>query len=970
MNMKKKGSAVLVAAAVLAAAPMASAATYYKIGSDALGMSSFTANVSDSVGWATEPDATQTTPFSEAEMADSDFVVPAGLLLRTPTTAASAWTFGGRSLRIENGAALLVKASDNAVIIVQDLIVAGGGIDNGEGNNTYTIAGKITIETGSTLNLDASENDYTRTIVLAAPVHGDETTAIEIDDANCTGTAIFHFNDLENFSGELRDLATDDYGGAKIYIDGAFGGSVGALSPKMSLVANYDGLPAGKGLVSSSTTISDALKTKLTLYFPTMGFSQPLLPLITFPAGTAVDPAAFTVKHATSADGAATAFAALAVVANEDDTVTLAADMTRPVFAKMARDADDAYAWRFYNVLWGDVTATCGLSAPDAAITVYVTDTAQIAPILANPGTPAGYRIESLAVSADANLAALSPLTFADGFVLDLNGHALTMPGSLINDTTASPKDLVTNGDFEAKSLSNGAYSTSSAPNGWSKSGTVALIRNNKSYAYNQSSTEAGDKQNDTVMCYIALDGYITQTITVSEQVLCTLSLKKANKNYYNKGKKYNSSNGSVQIDDSPKTTLYSESYNQKSISAVFELEAGSHTLKIACTSGVGFSVDDVKIVCTPSTGRITSSATGGELHVDVPPDVVATNAAVNIDGHVKFVKEGAGTFVSERAELFYDGGNEIVEGKLMTAEGTGSNRDWSAVYRTLGELGNTTTVRKEGTLDIAGNYEYGNYPIVLDGGMLRSGRVMDNGAVNQTTNTAWEGIGQLSLTTNSTFYLRSDTRFSGWDSVPINLNGHELLFDMPIDSKRLYMAKDMTNGTIRLTPPDKGKRSFVIYNRAVDARTVDVIDEAGCISPVTAFSVRSYTSTATSGNDWWKGTANMCVYGTFTPATDYFYGCTMMDGSTIDLSEKSGSWYSTSAAACGRQTVDFADNATIYVKLGNRKDFSSATPIISWDSRPANIDGLTFKRLEKDSIMIKLDNGVYIQSGTHVLIR
>ena len=957
-------TAAIVAAAALTSATLP-AATYYKVGSDAGGTSSFTTNVSDSVGWATTLGATATTPFSSEEMLASDFVIPSGLLLRTPETAGTALTFGGKSLRIEGDSELLIKSANNAVITVDNLVAAGGVIANGVGNNTYTVDGRITIEAGSLLRLSASENNATRTFILTAPVHGDATTAIVIRDAERAGTSIIHFSDLENFAGVLRDVATVADGSIKIYIDGAFNGSVGALSSKASLFANYDGLPSEKGLVVSTNEISVSHKTKFTLYSATADFTQDRLPLVTFPAGTDVDPTEFTVKHATSANGTATAFPHLMAVTNADDTVTLAVDATVPMYAKMVKGEGDVYAWRFYNDYWDDITDACGLSVPDSTIKVYVTSTEEVASILANPGTPAGYRIGNL--SADADLTSLSPLVIETGSEIDLNGHALTVSGTVVDALKSSTRDLVVNGNFEAKTLSDNAYDTS-AISGWSKSGTVALIKNNPTYAYKQSSS--GGSQNKTVMCYIAKNGYITQTINVPEQVLCTLSLNKTNKNYYNGGKKYNGSDGSVQIDGSPKTSLASDAGNQGSISTKFELAAGSHTLKIACTSGTGFSVDNVKLTCTPSTATITSSAAGGELHVNVPSGSTVTNSAVSITGHVKFVKEGAGTFVSKRTELYYDGGNEIVEGKLTTAEGSGSNRDWSAAYRTLGATGKTMTVRKNGTLDIAGNYEYGNYSIVLDGGLLRSGKVIDNGPVNQGTNTSWNGIGKLSLTTNSTFYLRSDTLFSGWDDTPINLNGHELLFQMPVDSKNVWMAKDMTNGTIRLTPAYGGKRKFAIFKRNVDARTVDVIDEAGCISPLTTFSVRSYTSKASTGNDFWNGTARMYVYGTFTPMTDYFYGCTMMDGSTIDLSGRSGTLSLTSAANCGRRTVDFADDATIYVKPMH--PLSSRVPVISWNSstRPANLDSLTFKSIGSGGKFLKKDDGLYAFTGTVIIVR
>ena len=947
------------------------AATYYKVGSDASETSSFEGNVSEDVGWATTQGATATETISD--FANSDFVVPAGLLLRTPTTGGD-WTFGGNSLRLEGdntSTSLMFKAPNNAVMTIPSLIMAGGRIANGNGNSSYTysytLAGYITIESGSSAWFAAADS-YTREIIVDAPIHGDATTVIGITDCNRTGAAIFRFNNLSDFSGTITDEATASAGSTKIYIDGQFGGSINSLSSKTSLFVDYDGLPAATGLRVASTTIPAALKTKLTLYSATTDFTQDRLPLVTFPAGTDVDPTEFTLKYATSADGAATVFPNLTVVTNLDDTVTLAVDATVPMYAKMVKGENDEYSWRFYNTCWADVTATCGLTAPTAAIKVYVSSTEEVAPILANPGTPAGYRIGNL--SDDADLTSLSPLVIETGSEININGHALTVSGSVVDALKASTKDLVVNGNFEAKTLSDGAYDTS-AISGWTKSGTVALIKNNNNYAYKQSSSGSGDKENTTVMCYIAKDGYITQTINVPERVLCTLSLNKTNNNYYNGGKKFNSSNGSVQIDGSSKTSLASDAGNQASISTIFELVAGSHTLKIACTSGTGFSVDNVKLTCTPSTGRITSSVEGGELHVNVPSGSTVTNSAVNIDGHIKFVKEGAGTFVSSRRGLTYDAGNEVVAGRLMTAEGNGANRDWSPKFQVLGAGGKTTTVRKDGILDIAGNYEYGNYRIVLDGGLLRSATVK-GGYINQTTNTSWEGIGRLSLTTNSTFYLRSDTLFSGWDDTPINLNGHELLFDCPIDSKRVFMAKDMTNGTIRLTPANAGKIGFVIFKRDVDARTVDVIDEVGCISPLTTFSVRSYTSTAPSGNDWWNGTARMYVYGTFTPETDYFYGCTMMDGSTIDLSGRSGTLSLTSAAACGRRIVDFENGATIYVKPMH--PLSSRVPVISWDSstRPANLDTLTFRNGDPGNRakFQKKEDGLYAPPGTIFIIR
>ena len=972
MNMMKRGSAALAAAAVLGAAPMASAVTYYKIGNDGGGQSSFAGNVDGSIGWATSADATATTSFSATEMAASDFVVNA-LTLRLPTADDNAVTFGGRSLTLTGNGTLALKKKANGgnrdVTIAALAVSDSGFINHAQASSQFTLKGAISLAADSTLRvgLGTGDNGECRRLVIDSNLTGGETTAINITGGGgATSSASLTLNSAGGFLGTMT--STIDLPNFSLLINGAFGGTITAFPDSTkAVVIDYDGLPAATGLRVASTTIPAALKTKLTLYSATTDFMQDRLPLVTFPAGTDVDPAEFTVKHATSATGAATAFPHLTVVTNADDTVTLAVDGTVPMYAKMVKGEGDVYAWHFYGCGWGDVTATCGLSVPDSTIKVYVTSTEEVAPILANPGTPAGYRIGNL--SADADLTSLSPLAIEAGSEIDLNGHALTIPSSVLDALKASTKNLVNNGTFEAEPISDNSYDKAIVITGWTKSANsdnmIGLMRKNTTYLYAQ-------RNDNTTWCYITKDYNISQTVTVPEDTTYLFSLKVANKNYLKSNKQaYDASNGNLQIDGSNVLTWSGGNASTRTISGGIQtLTAGSHTLKISCTSGSGDGIDNVTMSYLPPTATITSSAAGGELHVNVPSDVVMTNSAVNISGHVKFVKEGPGTFVSCRRDLYYNGGNEIVEGKLMTAEGNGSNRDWAPRYRPLGEKAKAITVRKDGILDIAGNYEYGDYPIVLDGGLLRSGTVND-GYIAQATNNNWNGIGRLSLTTNSTFYLRSDTVFRGWDSEQIKLNGHELLFELSVDSKRLYMAKDMTNGTIRLSPADNSKkRAFIIYNRDVDARTVDVIDEIGCISPVTTFSVRSYTATSPSGNSYWSGTGRMYVYGMFTPTTDYFYGCTMMDGSTIDLSGRSGTWSTTGAYNCGRRTVDFADNATIYVKLGHRNGFPANTPVIGWTTRPANLDTLTFKREERGTTMIKLDDGVYLQSGTLVLIR
>ena len=112
----------------------------------------------------------------------------------------------------------------------------------------------------------------------------------------------------------------------------------------------------------------------------------------------------------------------------------------------------------------------------------------------------------------------------------------------------------------------------------------------------------------------------------------------------------------------------------------------------------------------------------------------------------------------------------------------------------------------------------------------------------------------------------------------------------------------------------------------------------------INEISVRDYTSAYTGTSN--TGSAEMKVYGTFTPVTDYFYGCTMQDGSTINLSERTTPLNTVSNFTSGKNNLEFAAGATITVDLSGRANLQavacSASPyLITWANPPSN--GATF---------------------------
>ena len=95
-----------------------------------------------------------------------------------------------------------------------------------------------------------------------------------------------------------------------------------------------------------------------------------------------------------------------------------------------------------------------------------------------------------------------------------------------------------------------------------------------------------------------------------------------------------------------------------------------------------------------------------------------------------------------------------------------------------------------------------------------------------------------------------------------------------------------------------------------------------------------------------------------------------MHDGSTIDLSARTNALPRASAFT-NFNTIQFATNATVKIKLGGKR-FSSRAPIISWaDNVPENLDGLTFRSADGESFrVIKKADGLYIKKGCMIIVR
>ena len=153
-----------------------------------------------------------------------------------------------------------------------------------------------------------------------------------------------------------------------------------------------------------------------------------------------------------------------------------------------------------------------------------------------------------------------------------------------------------------------------------------------------------------------------------------------------------------------------------------------------------------------------------------------------------------------------------------------------------------------------------------------------------------------------------------------------------------------------------------------LEARTVDF--DINCALKVYAEAhVRNYT--ARYGSVQYNlGSSPMNVYGTFTPACDCYYGCTMQNGSTIDLSAKTNTWSTLGGFTTGLTNVVFATGATVRLDVG-RRHLSDGEKVLSWPLPPENLDTLTFKLQEgRSGHLWTTSEGVFYCNGLTIFLR
>ena len=394
------------------------------------------------------------------------------------------------------------------------------------------------------------------------------------------------------------------------------------------------------------------------------------------------------------------------------------------------------------------------------------------------------------------------------------------------------------------------------------------------------------------------------------------------------------------------------------------------------------------------ASAAITNSVAGtaATLDVAVANGVTVSDSTATISGNIKFVKSGAGTFVARVAQS-YTGGTEV-QGGTLKAGAAGTTSPLGVPVE--GAVQSDLMVASGATFDLNGNGGWSAYRLVMAGGTVDN----SNGKIGASTGTFTNVV----LTADSKFNVpeQKDWALSGKDYAPVTIDfgeNHTLEIWLDTVDYNFTLANVTALGTGRINSSSGGLFTFGV--KGVDAANGEIhlenidLRENAALRIYAPVNVRDYIA------DYGNGGSNhfnyqraaglgsieeLKVHGRFVPpAYDVFYGCTMQNGSTIDLSRRVGrlplnlangrAWKEGDPELLHGE-VSFA-GGTVTVDLSafeeNLKTMANAgTLVLKWSSKPENVsfklDDATARR---GYALTKTDEGLkFVSAGFIMFLR
>ena len=360
--------------------------------------------------------------------------------------------------------------------------------------------------------------------------------------------------------------------------------------------------------------------------------------------------------------------------------------------------------------------------------------------------------------------------------------------------------------------------------------------------------------------------------------------------------------------------------------------------------TGVTVNLNGHELKVSSFCGAGTVNGASGTLRVDVAEGDTLTNSSLLLSGGISLVKDGAGTFVPDKAGQQYAGGTTVSAGSLKMSR--------KGVNLTLGAEGSTFTVNDGATFDFNGQYDYNYYKCVLAGGTLanRSGTNMGGG------NARWYGsLSNIVLTADSSIDITGSMLLGGgaigsaFASV-IDLGGHTLTATIRKEEAQLYLnGVTVTNGTLAVRRTDGiGVAWLHIYNDTqAPAATLDLDTCIALYNTITVDGlVNRYSGRKTTGPGYVR------VKGTFKPVSDSHPEVVMLDGSRIDLTEYAGTFSARSMLGdVAPRFLGAEGGAQVLIDITGRNDLRNGDRVIEWEAPPEIVHRWSFNGDWTDSV-------------------
>ena len=336
-------------------------------------------------------------------------------------------------------------------------------------------------------------------------------------------------------------------------------------------------------------------------------------------------------------------------------------------------------------------------------------------------------------------------------------------------------------------------------------------------------------------------------------------------------------------------------------------------------------------------TGTITNSVDATTALLTLKSDAAVENATTAIGGNIKLKKDGTGTFTSSKA-LTYIGDTEVAAGTIQAALSTAA---YNAAFTPFGT--GKITVNSNAVFNAQSTVAYRNN-VILNGGTVMGGagnggsrpvvmleRVTADSAINQSR--AAIDIGAAGVTTD--------------------LNGYTVTVTIAAETYfRWYGSLDGVEGKLRV-------EGYGFFNDFTDITGRSMVDiDIGCaVNFGVPVHVRDFRA-ANRDEHYGSGAMNgIYVSGTYTPVGNYYFGCVLQNGATLDISGRElpfplSSWLvfvqtATDEQKLARKTVRFDAGATVTVKVNPSITSDPAVKeglrVISWDDTNKPGSGVKF---------------------------